>query len=169
MNCSRGNSVQYRFCMKVVRLRSMNSCRDVMAPVLISVFSYGLLRDRRRSQIWCQNCQFADLFPLRGATQVGMIQHPKLGNDFSNQLSMTEEPYQRTFRDDNSHGFGNCAHVGGGDVTAAKSERHVHLRGYRIEVAARGEDNSFATHNEPTIQLRQFLDGSAKIEIGNVE
>jgi hypothetical protein len=54
-------------------------------------------------------------------------------------------------------------------VTAAESERHVHLRGYRIEVAARGEDNSFATHYESTIQLRQFLDGSAEIEIGDVE
>ena len=97
-----------------------------------------------------------------------MVHHPNLGNDFADKLSMTEKPHQRTFRNDNPHGFGNCAHVGCSDVAAAESERHVHLRVYRIEVAACGEDNPFATHNEPTIQLRQFLDGSTEIEIGDM-
>jgi hypothetical protein len=50
---------------------------------------------------------------------------------------------------------------GGGNVTAAEPQRHVHWRRHGIEVAARGKDNSFPTDHEPTIQLRQFLDGSA--------
>jgi hypothetical protein len=85
------------------------------------------------------------------------------------ELSMTEKSHHRALRNHDAHRLGHSAHVGGGNVTAAESERHVHLRGYRIEVAARGEDNSFATHYESTIQLRQFLDGSAEIEIGDVE
>jgi hypothetical protein len=126
------------------------------------------LRDRGWSQIWCQNRQFADPLPLNGTHELGMIQHPDLGNDFADQLSMTEKPHHRTLRDDNSYGFGNCAHVGGGDVTAAESQRDVHLRGHGVEVAARGKDNSGPTYDEPTIQLRQFLDGSAEIEMGEV-
>jgi hypothetical protein len=57
---------------------------------------------------------------------------------------------------------------GSGNVTAAESQRHVHFRGHGIEVAARGENNSVATHDEPTVQLRQLLDGSAQIEIGDM-
>ena len=48
------------------------------------------LHDRGWSQTWCQNRQFADLFPLRGTTQVGMIHHPNLWNDLADQLSMAE-------------------------------------------------------------------------------
>jgi hypothetical protein len=49
------------------------------------------LRDRRLSQIWRQNRQFTDLFPLPATTKVGgMIHHPKLWNDFSDQMSVTE-------------------------------------------------------------------------------
>src|ERR1700756_1268111 len=36
------------------------------------------------------------------------------------------------------------------------------------QIAARGKDNSFATYHEPTVQLRQFLNGSAEIEIGDM-
>jgi len=50
-----------------------------------------LLRNQGLSQIWRHNRQLADLFPLHGATKVGdIIVHPKLGNDFADQLSMTE-------------------------------------------------------------------------------
>src|SRR5208282_960267 len=95
----------------------LNSCSVVMSSVPhISRWSCSL-RDRGRSQIWCQNRQFADLFPLHGTTQVGVIHHPNLGNDFAHQLSMTEKPHDRTLRDDNSNRFGNCTHVRGGDVT----------------------------------------------------
>ncbi len=98
-----------------------------------------------------------------------MIHHPNLGNDFADQVSMTEESHHRTLRNDNSHGFGNCAHVGGGDVTAAESQRHVHLCSHGVEVAARGKKNSFTTYHKPAVQLRQFFDGSAEIEIVEVE
>jgi hypothetical protein len=51
-----------------------------------------LLRDRRLSQIWCENRQFADLFLLRITTQVsGVIHHPNFGDDFADQLSVTEK------------------------------------------------------------------------------
>ena len=90
-----------------------------------------------------------------------MIHHPNLGNDFADQLSMTEKSDYRALRDDNSNSFGNCAHVGGGNVTAAESQRHVHLCGHGIEIAACGKDNSFATDHEPAVQLCQFLDRSA--------
>src|SRR5258708_7100542 len=98
-----------------------------------------------------------------------MIHHPDLGNDFANQLSVTEKAYHRTLGDHNTHRLGDGAHVGGGNVTAAESQRHVHFRGHSIEVAARGKENSFPTDHEPAIQLRQFLDRSAEIEIGDVE
>jgi hypothetical protein len=35
--------------------------------------------------------------------------------------------------------------------------------------SGRRKDISFATYHEPSVQLRQFLDGPAKIEIGEVE
>ena len=74
---------------------------------------------------------------------------------------MTEKPQHRTFRDDKSHCFGDCTHVGDGNVTAAESQRHVHFCCHGIQLAARGKDNSFPTYHEPAVQLRQFLDGSA--------
>jgi len=93
----------------------------------------------------------------------GVIHHPNLGNDFADQLTMTEKPHHRTLRDDNSHGFSNCAQVRGGNVTATESQRHVHLCSHGIEIAARGKENSLATYHEPAVQLRQFLDSSAQI------
>ena len=66
------------------------------------------------------------MFPLHGATQVdGMIHHPNLGNDFTDQLSVTEKAHHRTLRNHNTKGLGNSTHVGGGNVTAAESQRHV--------------------------------------------
>jgi len=98
-----------------------------------------------------------------------MIHHPDLGNDFADQLSMTEKSHHRTLGNHNTYRVGDSTHIGGGNVTAAESQRHVHLCGHGIEVAARGKDNSFAAYHEPTVQLRQFFDGSAEIEIGDVE
>src|SRR5580658_3667378 len=126
-------------------------------------------RDRGWSQIWCQNREFADLFPLHRAAQVGVIHHPNLGYDFADQLSMTEKPHHRTLRNHNTHRVSDSTHVGCGNVPAAESQRYIHLCGHGIEVAARGKDNSFPADDEPAIQLRQFLDGSAKIEISDVE
>ena len=40
--------------------------------------------------------------------------------------------------------------------------------GDSIEIAARGKDNSVAAYYKPTVQLRQFLDGSPEIEIGDM-
>jgi len=125
----------------------------------------SLLSHRGWSQIWCQNRQFADFFPLHCTTQVdGMIHHPHLGNDLAHQVSVTEKPHNRTLRHDNSNGSGHCAHVGGSNVTAAKTQRHVDFCGDSIEIAARGKDNSVAAYYKPTVQLRQFLDGSAEID-----
>ena len=98
-----------------------------------------------------------------------MIHHPNLGNDFRDQPSTTEKSHYRAFGNYNTERLGNGTHVGGGNVTAAKFQRHVHFCGHRVEVAARRKDSSFAAHDEATIQLRQFLDGSPQIEIGDVE
>src|SRR5579864_2029071 len=97
-----------------------------------------------------------------------MIHHPHLGNDFTHQLSMTEESDHGTLRDHNADRFGDSTHVGGGNVTAAESQRHVHAYSHGIEVPARGKDNSLATHDKPAIQLSQFFDGSAEIEIAEM-
>src|ERR1700757_4543395 len=123
----------------------------------------GLSQTRR------QNRQLADLLPLNGTTELGMIHHPDFRNDLANQLSMTEESHERAFGNHNTHRPGDSTHVGGGDVTAAESQRHVHLRGHSIEVAAGGKENSSAAYNEPAVQLRQFFDGSPEIGIGDVE
>ena len=98
-----------------------------------------------------------------------MIHHPDLGNDFANQLSVTEKAYHRTLGDHNTHRLSDRTHVGGGNVTAAESQRDVHFCRHSIEVAARGKENSLTTYHEPAVQLRQFFDGSAEIEIGDVE
>src|SRR5258706_4337634 len=98
----------------------------------------------------------------------GMIHHPKLGNDFADQLSMTEKSHHRTLGHYNTHRLSHSTHVGGSNVTAAESQRHVPKCGCGVEVAARGKDNSVMTYHETTIQLRQFLDGSPEIEIGDV-
>jgi len=94
-----------------------------------------------------------------------MIHHPNLGNDFSDQSSMTEKPHHRTLGNHHTDSLGNRTHVGSGKVTAAESQRHVHLCGHGIEVAARGKEDSIVGHDEPSIQLRQFFDGSAPVEI----
>jgi hypothetical protein len=98
-----------------------------------------------------------------------MIHHPNLGNDFADQLSMTEKPNHRTLRDHNTYRLGDSAHVGGGDVTATESERHVHSRGRGIEVAARGKDGSFATDHEPESSCANSLIVPRRFEIGDVE
>src|SRR5580692_6309343 len=98
-----------------------------------------------------------------------MIHHPNLRNDFTDQLAMTKKSHHRTLRNHDTNRFRNSAHIGSGDVPAAKSQRHLYLGGHGIKVAAGGKDNSLATHHESTVQLRQFLDGSAKIEISDVQ
>jgi hypothetical protein len=98
-----------------------------------------------------------------------MIHHPDLGNDFANQVSVTEKAYHRTLGDYNTHRLGNGTHVGGGNVTAAESQRHVHFCGHSIKLAARGKENSFTAHHERVVELRQFFDCSAEIEVGDVE
>jgi hypothetical protein len=49
----------------------LNSCSAVMAQFLIYQWLVTPTRDRGLSQIWCQNREFADLFPIRGTTQEG--------------------------------------------------------------------------------------------------
>ena len=75
------------------RTSPLNPGRDVIRGVP----SFGgecLLRDRGRSQFGCQNRQFADLFPLHGTAEVGgVIHHPNLRNDFTDEFSMTEKPH----------------------------------------------------------------------------
>src|ERR1700730_9676043 len=105
--------------------------------------------------MWRHNRQLANLFALHRTTKVGgLVLHPKLRNDFADQLSMTEKSHHRTLRTHNAHRFGSRTHVGSRNVTAAESQRHVHLCGHGVEVAARGEENSVVTYHEPTIQLR---------------
>jgi hypothetical protein len=73
-----------------------------------------LLRGRGRSRTWRQHRQLADLLPLHRTTKVGgMTHHPKLGNHFADQLSMTEKSHHRTLRNHNAHRLGHSTHVGG--------------------------------------------------------
>jgi hypothetical protein len=51
------------------------------------------------------------------------------------------------------------------NVTAAESQRHVHLCGQGVEVAARGKGNSVVAHHGPAIQLRQFLDCPRRLRL----
>ncbi len=133
-----------------------------------AVLSWSL-RDRGLSQTRCQDRQFADLLPLSCAPELSMIHHPNLGNDFANQLSVTEKAYQRTLGDHDTHRTGDSTHVGGGNVTAAEPQRYVHRCGHSIEVATRGKENSFAAYHEPAVQLGQLFDRSAEIGIGDVD
>ena len=50
-------------------------------------------------------------------------------------------------------------------MTAAESQRYVHLGGHSIEVAACGKENPFAAYYKSAVQLRQFFDRSAEIQI----
>jgi len=40
-----------------------------------------------------------------------MIRHPKLGNDFADQVPVTEKPNHRALRNDDAHGLGRRTHV----------------------------------------------------------
>jgi hypothetical protein len=75
----------------------------------------------------------------------GMIHHPKLGNNFGDQLSVAEKSHDRALGNHYAYGLGHSAHVGGGNVTAAESQPDIHLCGHCIEVAARGKHNSIVT------------------------
>src|SRR5580704_8952813 len=157
------------FVVRSPQTSHLNSCSVVMAQFLLSQWLVTPTRDRGLGEIWCQNREFADLFPLPGTTQVGgMVHHPNLRNDFTDQPSMAEKSHHRTLRNYNAHRLGHSTHVGGGNMTAAEPQRHVHLCGHGVEIAARGKDDAFATYHEPTVQLRQFLDGSAEIEIADM-
>src|SRR5260370_3178488 len=81
---------------------------------------------------------------------------------------MTEKSHHRTLRNHNTHRLGHSTHVGGGNVTAAESQRHIPGCGCGVEVAARGKDNSVTTHHETPIQLRQFLDAYPEMDPGDV-
>src|SRR5271163_1623862 len=97
-----------------------------------------------------------------------MVHQPKLWNDLGDQLPMAEKSDHGTLRNHDAHRLGDSTHVGGGNVTAAESERHIYLCGHRVEVAACGKDNSLGAHHKGTIELRQLLDRSAEIEIADV-
>ena len=81
-----------------------------------------------------------------------MIRHPNLGNNFADQVPMTEEAHHRTLRNHDSHRLGDGSHIGGGNVTTAQSERHVHLCSHGIEVPARREHNPIAAYYETTVR-----------------
>ena len=140
-----------------------------MPPALSQWSVRSSLRTRGLSKIWRENRQFADLFALRVAPQVdGVIHHPNLGNDFADQLSMTEKSHYGTLRNHNTDRFGNRTDVGGGNMAATKSQRNIHLCGHGVEIATRGKKNPGVTYHEPTIQLRQFLNRSPEIEIRKI-
>src|ERR1700758_2967891 len=106
------------------------------------------------------------MFSFCGAAKVGgMICHPELGNDFGDEVAVTEKPDHRAFRYDDAHCLGDRAHVGGCDVTAAEPEWHLDLRGYSVQISACRKENPVATHHEAAVQLCQFLNGSAEVEI----
>ena len=46
---------------------------------------------------------------------------------------MTEKSHDRTLGNHNTHRIGDGTHVGGGNVTAAQSERHLRLCGHGVE------------------------------------
>src|SRR6202041_1620210 len=97
-----------------------------------------------------------------------MIHHPKLGNDFADELPMAEKSYDRTLRNHDADRLGYGAHVGSRNVTAPETHRYLHLCGPGVEVAARGKHNSIVADDEGTVQLSQFLNGSAEIEISDL-
>ena len=104
------------FCARVGYHRNLNCGK------FASIFTPQSPSPRR------QNRQLANLFPLHGTRKVrGMFHHPHFGNDLANQLSVTEKPHHRTLGNHNSNRIGQCAHIRCGNVTAAESERHVHL------------------------------------------
>ena len=81
--------------------------------------------------VWGQHRQFAYLFPFGRTAKVGrMIGHPKFRNNFADQVPVTKKPNHRALRNDDAHGLGHRAHVGGGNVTATEPEWHLHLSGY---------------------------------------
>jgi hypothetical protein len=92
----------------------LNSCRRSHGFVPYINGWSTLLRGRGRSRTWRQHRQLADLLPLHRSTKVGgMTHHPKLGNHFADQLSMTEKSHHRTLRNHNAHRLGHSTHVGG--------------------------------------------------------
>ena len=77
-----------------------NESTDLTPEFLLRCHSLGPIyqrlvthtRDGSLSPTRCQNREFSDLFPIHGTTQMGgVIHHPKLGNDFAEQLSMTKK------------------------------------------------------------------------------
>ena len=59
----------------------LNSGSVVIAQFLIYHWLVTPTRDRGLSEVWCQNRELTDLFPLRGTMQVGgMVHHPDLRN-----------------------------------------------------------------------------------------
>src|ERR1700674_446998 len=131
--------------------------------------SVGLGRNRGAAPIGSQYRQVPDLLGFhRTAKLRRMFHHINLRDDFADEMSMTEKSDHRTLRNHNADRFGRGAHICGGNVTAAKSQWNIHVRGYGVKVAASRKNDPVVTHDEAAIQLRQFLYGAAKIEISNV-
>jgi hypothetical protein len=50
----------------------------------------------------------------------------------------------------------------------ASLDEDARRSGDSVKVAACGKDNSVVTHHKATVQLRQFFNSSAEIEVGDV-
>jgi hypothetical protein len=93
-----------------------------------------------------------------------MILHPKLGNDFADQLShdrksRTTELSETTI----PTAFVTALMLAAAMRRLPSPSGTSTCAATSVEVAARGRHNSFAAYHEPTVRLRQFLDGSAEL------
>ena len=64
------------------------------------------------------------------------VHHPQLRNNFGNQLTVAEQSHNGALGNNHGDRFCRGAHVGGGNMTAAQSQRQLNLRSHRIEVSA---------------------------------
>lgn len=76
----------------------LNSRRVVIVYFRSSEWTPGTLRHTGgSSRIWRQYRQVANLFRFNRAVELwSVVHHPQFGNDFTNQLTMTEDAHHRT-------------------------------------------------------------------------
>ena len=77
-------------------------------------------------QVGRKDRDIANFLSLQRPAKIsGVIDHPKLWQDFSHQFAMAEKSNYRTLGNYDRHRVGHSTHVCRGDVAAAEAQGHI--------------------------------------------
>ena len=94
-----------------------------------------------------------------------MTQQPQLGNDFGDESAAVEHSHDRALRDNDGYHGEALGDRGGGEMTAAETQRDVDVLHRGLEIPARGADDAIFRHDERLVELGELLQRAAQVGI----